>query len=234
MNSRKGYERAAGSSNHYLYVLPPTGLPEGRISGWHQSGLASLFQPIALAADVNRRRVISSLASLPPLSVLTSPVPCAAARSECSSLTSVSGTLIRQQRTLLHKRRTLPYVNQDLAVRPSGSQRDALVVRRKSYYLMLAPRSGMRGDPCASGLGTSGNSGVGRPGAEALGVHLHGSSTYGNENTPLAPSESRSQKSADGRMATGAGLAEWEQTHGKKKAKCVLTSTGLLMEGVEA
>ena len=32
-------------------------------------------------------------------------------------------------------------------------------------------------------------------------------------------------------MATGAGLAEWEQTHGKKKAKCVLTSTGLLMEG---
>jgi hypothetical protein len=60
-----------------------------------------------------------------------------------------------------------------------------------------------------------------------------GSSTYGNENTPLAPSESRSQRSADGRMATGAGLAEWEQTHGKKKAKCVLTSTGLLMEGVE-
>src|ERR1700680_543074 len=59
----------------------------------------------------------------------------------------------------------------------------------------------------------------------------HGS-TYGNENTPLAPSESRSQKSADGRMATGAGLAEWEQTHGKKKAKCVLTSTGLLMEGL--
>jgi hypothetical protein len=34
-------------------------------------------------------------------------------------------------------------------------------------------------------------------------------------------------------MATGAGLAEWEQTHGKKKAKCVLTSTGLLMEGVD-
>jgi hypothetical protein len=33
-------------------------------------------------------------------------------------------------------------------------------------------------------------------------------------------------------MATGAGLAEWEQTHGKKKAKCVLTSTGLLMEGL--
>ena len=35
-------------------------------------------------------------------------------------------------------------------------------------------------------------------------------------------------------MATGAGLAEWKQTHGKKKAKCVLTSTGLLMEGVIA
>jgi hypothetical protein len=34
-------------------------------------------------------------------------------------------------------------------------------------------------------------------------------------------------------MATGAGLAEWEQTHGKKKAKCVLTSTGLLTKGVE-
>jgi hypothetical protein len=33
-------------------------------------------------------------------------------------------------------------------------------------------------------------------------------------------------------MATGAGLAEWEQTHRKKKAKCVLTSTGLLMEGL--
>jgi hypothetical protein len=28
------------------------------------------------------------------------------------------------------------------------------------------------------------------------------------------------------------GLAEWEQTHGKKKAKFALTSTGLLMEGV--
>jgi hypothetical protein len=34
-------------------------------------------------------------------------------------------------------------------------------------------------------------------------------------------------------MATGAGLAEWEQTHGKKKAKCVLTSTGQLMEGLD-
>jgi hypothetical protein len=33
-------------------------------------------------------------------------------------------------------------------------------------------------------------------------------------------------------MATGAGLAEWEQTHGKKKAKYALTSTGLLMEGL--
>jgi hypothetical protein len=32
----------------------------------------------------------------------------------------------------------------------------------------------------------------------------------------------------------GRGLAEWEQTHGKKKATWVLTSTGLLMEGVEA
>ena len=30
----------------------------------------------------------------------------------------------------------------------------------------------------------------------------------------------------------GRALAEWEQTHGKKKAKCVLTSTGLLMEGL--
>jgi hypothetical protein len=29
------------------------------------------------------------------------------------------------------------------------------------------------------------------------------------------------------------GLAEGEQTHGKKKAKCALTSTGLLMEGLE-
>jgi hypothetical protein len=27
-------------------------------------------------------------------------------------------------------------------------------------------------------------------------------------------------------------LAEWEQTHGKKKAKYALTSTGLLMEGL--
>ena len=31
-------------------------------------------------------------------------------------------------------------------------------------------------------------------------------------------------------VATWADLAEWEQTHGKKKAKCLLTSTGLLME----
>jgi hypothetical protein len=30
------------------------------------------------------------------------------------------------------------------------------------------------------------------------------------------------------------GLAEWEQTHGKKKAKFALTSTGLLMEGLSA
>jgi len=30
----------------------------------------------------------------------------------------------------------------------------------------------------------------------------------------------------------GRALAEWEQTHGKKKAKCVLTSTGHLMEGL--
>jgi hypothetical protein len=29
----------------------------------------------------------------------------------------------------------------------------------------------------------------------------------------------------------GRDLAEWEQTRGKKKAKCALTSTGLLMEG---
>jgi hypothetical protein len=28
------------------------------------------------------------------------------------------------------------------------------------------------------------------------------------------------------------GLAEWEQTHGKKKVKCALTSTGRLMEGL--
>jgi hypothetical protein len=46
--------------------------------------------------------------------------------------------------------------------------------------------------------------------------------------------DSRKEKSEVclGRMATGAGLAEWKQTHGKKKAKYVLTSTGLLMEGV--
>ena len=29
------------------------------------------------------------------------------------------------------------------------------------------------------------------------------------------------------------GLAAYEQRHGKKKAKCALTSTGLLMEGVD-
>jgi hypothetical protein len=28
------------------------------------------------------------------------------------------------------------------------------------------------------------------------------------------------------------GLAEWELIHGKKKCKCALTSTGLLMEGL--
>jgi hypothetical protein len=38
----------------------------------------------------------------------------------------------------------------------------------------------------------------------------------------------------DHHFGEGQGLAEWEQTHGKKKAKCVLTSTGLLTEGVEA
>ena len=35
-------------------------------------------------------------------------------------------------------------------------------------------------------------------------------------------------------MATRGGLAEWKQTHGKKKAKYVLTSTGLLMEGTNS
>src|ERR1700686_159084 len=137
-SSRKADAPAEGWLLCSEYGEPPlhssTTHPENR----HSSILSSTLAPI------------SSLASLPPLSVLTSPVPCATARSECSSLTSVRGTLIRQQRTLLHHRRTLPYVNQDLAVRPSGSQRDALVVRRKSYYLMLAPRSGMRGDPCAT------------------------------------------------------------------------------------
>jgi len=29
------------------------------------------------------------------------------------------------------------------------------------------------------------------------------------------------------------GLAEWKQTERKKKTKCALTSTGLLMEGLE-
>jgi hypothetical protein len=28
------------------------------------------------------------------------------------------------------------------------------------------------------------------------------------------------------------GLADWKQTHGKKKEKCALTSIGLLMEGL--
>ncbi len=35
-------------------------------------------------------------------------------------------------------------------------------------------------------------------------------------------------------MATEAAWLKWEQSHGKKKAKCALTSTGLLMEGLSS
>jgi hypothetical protein len=55
----------------------------------------------------------------------------------------------------------------------------------------------------------------------------------GNENTHLAPSEYRSQKSADGRMATEATWLNRDRLTERRKQKCALTSTGLLMERVE-
>jgi hypothetical protein len=55
-------------------------------------------------------------------------------------------------------------------------------------------------------------------------------------NTHHAPSENRSTKSADGRMATEAARLERKESTGskekkKKKRKTHLTHTGLLMEG---
>src|SRR5258708_39842828 len=68
---------------------------------------------------------------------------------------------------------------------------------------------------------------------------LSGSSTYWIGNTHHAPSENRSTKSADGRMATEAAWLECKESTGRKekteranrKRKTHLTHTGLLMEG---
>ncbi len=51
------------------------------------------------------------------------------------------------------------------------------------------------------------------------------------DGTQLAPSENRSQKSADGRMATEAAWLNRNRLTERRKRKCALTSTGLLMEG---
>src|SRR5262249_19817914 len=44
----------------------------------------------------------------------------------------------------------------------------------------------------------------------------------------------RRNKECEWKDGDRGGSAEWEQTHGRRKQKCILTPTGLLMEGVRA
>src|SRR5215468_12509963 len=70
---------------------------------------------------------VGGLPPWPQLSGPDSPAPSAIARSEYSSSTSVRSTLICQQGAFLHDRCTLTHLNQDLANRPSCSERDFLM-----------------------------------------------------------------------------------------------------------
>jgi hypothetical protein len=60
---------------------------------------------------------------------------------------------------------------------------------------------------------------------------LSGSSTFRNEYAQVAPSENRSPKSADGRMATEAARRKRKKLI-QGKTKPLLTLAGLLMEGL--
>src|SRR5215469_3792907 len=81
---------------------------------------------------------VGGLPPWPQLSGPDSPAPSAIARSEYSSSTSVRSTLICQQGAFLHDRCTLTHLNQDLANRPSCSERDFLMMRRESDHLVFA------------------------------------------------------------------------------------------------
>jgi hypothetical protein len=74
------------------------------------------------------------------------------------------------------------------------------------------------------------------PSREGNRGRLSGSSTYCIKYTHLAPSDNRSTKSADGRVATEAAWLNGdnlkkETTKKRKKQRKDLTLTGLLMEG---
>src|SRR3974390_2649174 len=124
--SRRGNApTAAAPAGNEFFVLPP------RSSATHQesprsSALSSTLVPA------------SSPVGLPPLSTPAPPAPSATARSECSSPTSVGHALIRCQRALLHFWRALPQMNQDLAFRPSRSQRNPLMMQRKRQHTVFA------------------------------------------------------------------------------------------------
>src|SRR5260370_19161635 len=117
-SQRGNVPTAVAPADTESFVLPPRSSATHRESP-RSSALSSTLVPA------------SSLAWLPPLSIPVPPAPSAAARSGCSSPTSVGHPLIRCQRALLHLRLALPQVNQDLALRPSHSQRDLLMMRRK-------------------------------------------------------------------------------------------------------
>src|SRR3974377_46567 len=124
--SRRGNApTAAAPAGNEFFVLPP------RSSATHQesprsSALSSTLVPA------------SAPVGLPPLSPPAPPAPSATARSECSSPTSVGHALIRCQRALLHFWRALPQMNQDLAFRPSRSQRNPLMMQRKRQHTVFA------------------------------------------------------------------------------------------------
>src|SRR5258708_4145646 len=136
-SQRENAPTAAAPADNESFVLPPRSSATHRESP-RSSALSSMLVPV------------SSLASLPPLSIPASPAPSATARSECSSPTSVGHALVRCQRALLHLRRALPQVNQDLAFRSSRSQRDPLMMRGKCQHAMFALRFAVHRDPLAA------------------------------------------------------------------------------------
>src|SRR5260370_4998705 len=120
-SQRGNVPTAVAPADTESFVLPPRSSATHRESP-RSSALSSTLVPA------------SSLAWLPPLSIPVPPAPSAAARSGCSSPTSVGHPLIRCQRSLLHLRRAPPHVNHDLAPRPSHPHRAPLMMRRKRQH----------------------------------------------------------------------------------------------------
>src|SRR5258708_14013009 len=136
-SQRENVPTAVAPVDTASFVLPPRSSATHRESP-RSSALSSTLVPV------------SSLASLPPLSIPASPAPSATARSECSSPTSVGHALVRCQRPLLYFWRALPQVNQDLAFRSSCAQRNPLMMWRKRQHAMFALRFAVHRDPLAA------------------------------------------------------------------------------------